>query len=320
MEHPSEFFQALYSQVTHGLAEIRLLHKSGDYKLAKKIYRPATAIHTGDFDYLASLNTDYHIYHRVNISEESKSTKPFLTQVVALWLEIDNASPEVEERLIEYHFPPTTLIHSGNGYHAYWMLKQPFYIQNDRDRHEIERTLEGMILDWGKDSGGDAHTKDITRILRTPFFYNIKDKYAPDYPLCRVVWHDGSMGDRYKLEWLHKRYAPLGTPPAPTIRRSLPVTQSKDKPQWILDYLGSGAGAGSRNQRLFVVARWFNDIGNKSAEAEQDLMTRALADGLSQHEAMNTIKSAWNQAPNASNGLDSTMRKRYILGDKLQKK
>lgn len=312
MEHPSEFFQALYKNVSHGLAEIRLIHHSGDFQKVKKIYRPATTIHTGDFDYLAELNQEYHIYHRVNLSEEPQSKKANISQVVGLWLEIDSNSSDIEKRLEQHNYPPTLLIHSGNGYHAYFLLKEPLIVDSDKARYEVERTLSGMILDWGEDSGGDKHTKDITRILRTPFFVNIKPKYAPDYPLCRVIWYDDSQGDRYKFEWLHKRYSPLGAPEQPIVRRSLPVINDGSRPKWIVDYFASGAGEGSRNQRLFVVARWFNDIGNKSAQAEQELIARAMTDGLSQSEAASTIRSAWSQAPNASASVPRHMKR--IMG------
>lgn len=316
MNTPSKFFQELYRSVTHGYAEIRLLHHTGDISLAKKIYRPAMSIHECNFDYLTEMNEQgYHIYHRVNISEKPQSKKADISQVVALWLEIDNNDSSIEERLIEYHFPPTAVIHSGSGYHAYWLLKEPQIIDSQRALLELERTLEGMILDWGADSGADKHTKDITRILRTPHFYNIKAKYAPDYPQARIVWYDDSQGDRYKFAHLHKRYAPLGAPITPPIRRALPVLNRNDKPKWIQNYLETGEGEGNRNQRLFVVARWFCDVGNKSAEVEQDLISRALADGLSQAEAVATIRSAWAQAPNPANSLPSHMRRIISLED-----
>lgn len=320
MQSPQDFFKFLYSGVSDGIAEIRLIHKDGDFSKAKKIYRPATDIHTDNFDYLVEMNQDYHIYHRVNLSASNASKKADMSQVVALWLEIDNNARDIPERLIDAHFPPTMLIHSGSGYHAYWMLKTPLAIDSEKTRHEVERTLEGMILDWGIDAGADKHTRDITRILRTPFFRNVKDKYAPNYPTCTVIWADDRLGDRYRFEYLHKRYAPLAAPRyAPVIRRELPVIQDGTRPKWITDYLQHGVGEGSRNHRLYVVARWFNDVGDKSSQAESELMARALADGLPQHEAVTTIKSAWSESPNLANAVGTTMRKRYAIGDVAKK-
>lgn len=77
------------------------------------------------------------------------------------------------------------------------------------------------------------------------------------------------------------------------------------------EYLERGAPEGSRNRELFEAACQFRDAMIEAAEAEQALIARALADGLSEHEARHTVHSAYSgavrspatgAAPSSSNG------------------
>lgn len=318
MTDPELFFATLYKDVPKEYyAELRLIPESTEDKKPIRLYRPAHLIHTGDFQVLAELNTHYHIYHRVALSLEQRSRKQDISLVTALWMDIDGKTNEIYQKIEDHHYPPTILINSGGGWHLYWLLKAPLILANDKDRAEVERTIQGLILDFGETS--DKHVKDCTRILRTPSFFNIKAKYAPNFPQCKIHWLDDSAGYRYHFHHLHRRYAHLGAPQSPQIRRELPVINSSDRPKWIVDYLASGVGEGSRNQRLFVVARYFHDMGDNSASTEQELIARGMADGLSHQEALTAIRSAWSQARNPSNTIEFKMKSRYIIGDVARK-
>ncbi|MEO0594862.1 MAG: DNA-primase RepB domain-containing protein, partial [Chloroflexota bacterium] len=159
----------------------------------KRIYRKANELHAGNWQALRDLNPQYHVYHRVNVSATENSRKDSITQVVALYVDIDIATPESLKRLEDMKYPPTAIIYSGGGYHGYWMLSEPLAIDSVERRQEVERTMQGMILAYGE--GADEKAKDVTRILRTPGFYNIKDKYFT-YPLCEVVYNDALDGIR----------------------------------------------------------------------------------------------------------------------------
>lgn len=60
------------------------------------------------------------------------------------------------------------------------------------------------------------------------------------------------------------------------------------------EYLERGAPEGSRNRELFEAACQFRDAMIEAAEAEQALIARAIADGLSEHEARHTVHSAYS--------------------------
>jgi hypothetical protein len=67
-------------------------------------------------------------------------------------------------------------------------------------------------------------------------------------------------------------------------------------PQRTLDYLERGAPEGERNAELFDAACQMRDADQSRADAESLLLSRALADGLSDAEARKTIRSAFNGA------------------------
>lgn len=74
------------------------------------------------------------------------------------------------------------------------------------------------------------------------------------------------------------------------------------------EYLERGAEEGSRNSQLFEAACQFRDAMIEAAEAEQALIARAMADGLSEHEALHTVRSAYSgivRSPARSTNLDS---------------
>lgn len=67
-------------------------------------------------------------------------------------------------------------------------------------------------------------------------------------------------------------------------------------PRRTLDYLQHGASQGTRNAELFDAACQFRDATVDVGEAEARLMSRALADGLSEAEARTAIRSAYAHA------------------------
>lgn len=290
-----------------------------------RLYRPASEVHTGNFDVLADYNRQYHIYHRTSVSHEPRSRKQDISLVTALWMDVDgktaidpeNSKPAPVDFLLEnrHRFPPTVLINSGGGFHAYWLLKEPLVIDSEKTRREVERTMHGLIFDFGNEA--DVHAKDITRILRTPGFYNIKPKYGDNPPQCEIAWLDDSFGDRYHFASLHQHYAELGAPVTPVIRREIPVINQDTLPKWIQEYLANGVST-NRNSRVYAVARWYNDVGKSQSEAEQDILPRATADGLSQTEANATIRSAFQQARNLSNTLPKHLRNLMAIEDDME--
>lgn len=314
MDKTIKFLEALYRN-TEGYAEMRLIHKSGDWQQARKIYRTSTTIHTCNMDYLTEMNSDYHIYHRVNVSATQASKKTDITQVTALWLDVDGIDDNYYQRLEEFKMPPNVVINSGGGYHAYWLLREPVTIDSEDKRFEVERIMQGMILAYG--DGADDATKDITRILRTPNFYNIKDKY-PEHPLCHIIYHDDNDNERISYDIMKRAFHHLGAPKVLKPRRHVPSNAySDDLPLRVQNFIKNGTCQDGRNQELFYCARAYNDAGKPIGEAERDLIPVVIRisgkEPFTENEALRTIRSAY--ARSSSPRLNNNMSARYSLGD-----
>jgi hypothetical protein len=85
------------------------------------------------------------------------------------------------------------VIDSGGGYHAYWLLREPYLIRNDAER-AFARQFQS---DWVKAVGGDPAARDLARVLRVPGTVNWKPKYAPNFP--RVMFVEADFDRVYDL-------------------------------------------------------------------------------------------------------------------------
>ena len=93
----------------------------------------------------------------------------------------DNLPPDekaVRNILGKMAFKPSLLVHSGGGFHAYWIFKEPWVFSDDADRAKaallakrMNTTLRQLSLEQGcsLDSVGD-----LTRVLRVPGTLNHK--------------------------------------------------------------------------------------------------------------------------------------------------
>lgn len=121
--------------------------------------------------------------------------------VNCLFAEFDLADGQPKEHLLEsinqLDVPPSVLIFSGGGYHAYWLFEQTYFIDSDDARQRII----DIQYAWDDYTTGDNHVKDLARVLRIPGTYNRKPEYAPNYPQVEIVKFD--MDLVYSLDELY---------------------------------------------------------------------------------------------------------------------
>jgi putative DNA primase/helicase len=100
-----------------------------------------------------------------------------------------------------FHLEPTIIIHSGGGFHCYWVLSNPVKVTDIGIS-----VLENINKSLSQKLGGDPGTQDISRVLRIPGTFNFK---IPDNP--RPVSLISNTQQRYAYEDFLK-FIPVETP------------------------------------------------------------------------------------------------------------
>jgi len=78
------------------------------------------------------------------------------------------------EHIEQLPMPPTVIVNSGHGYHAYWILAEPLLLDDNGTRESAARTQAA----WVQFVGGDPGAKDLARVLRVPGTTNAKREPA----------------------------------------------------------------------------------------------------------------------------------------------
>jgi putative DNA primase/helicase len=111
----------------------------------------------------------------------------------------------------QFPLQPTVLVHTGGGFHCYWVLINPLKVAD----YGLE-TLEGINKGLSSVLGADS-THDIGHVFRVPGTYNFKE---PDHPrLAEVV---SISGRKYSFE----DFAPFKSDPKETKRETNPKPAS----------------------------------------------------------------------------------------------
>ncbi|MEM7357365.1 MAG: hypothetical protein AAF657_41505, partial [Acidobacteriota bacterium] len=127
-------------------------------------------------------------------SEESAVALP------AIWADIDLAGPghaqgalppdrdAAFELLEAIPVPASIIVHTGGGFHVYWLLRELWLLENEAERQEAKHLLlklQGALRAEAQRRGYNLdHTADLARVLRLPGTSNLKSQ--PGQPV-RVV-------------------------------------------------------------------------------------------------------------------------------------
>lgn len=177
--------------------------------------------------------------------------------VRALWTDIDHVTvDQARERIAKSALPePSIIVHSGNGVHLYWLLDQPYPIDDAGDPPEVltewidmpggrkkprkyfvqdgeriyldvrrhasrlspkAQRLEDILAGVAQACGGD-HTTDLSRLLRLPGTLNRKDQRNGREPTATALVTCEATR-RYSLAV----FEPLATP-APETERATKI-------------------------------------------------------------------------------------------------
>jgi len=135
---------------------------------------------------------------RVMKTMQGRATIQDIECVNCLFAEFDLASGQSPDHLLDsimsLDTPPSVVVFSGGGYHAYWLLAQTYHIDNDDALQRI-RSVQSAWIDY---VGSDDAAKDLARVLRIPGTYNRKPEYGPNYPQTQINHFD--MEKTYELD------------------------------------------------------------------------------------------------------------------------
>ena len=151
------------------------------------------ASYDGLFEFICKHYKDSRIWFSVAPRFIQDGTKDGINQVLSLFTDVDLFTTEEKKKglpdgeiqkrkddflfgLASFPFYPSIIVDSATGFHLYWLLREPFEINEASRLTDINKieNLNGLILKYFE---GDDSAKDISRVLGLPFTLN--HKYNP---------------------------------------------------------------------------------------------------------------------------------------------
>lgn len=105
-----------------------------------------------------------------------RAQKRYIAAINCLYGEFDAKTYGSKEAILEHIkkaiFPyPSVAVDSGGGIHGYWLLKEPWILEND----DVRSAAELVQRSWVQNViGADPSVHDLVRILRIPGTFNFK--------------------------------------------------------------------------------------------------------------------------------------------------
>jgi len=167
-----EFLSALYGNAPHELyIELRCIHpttadarsfwsKVGDKRSLTSAFNRATALN-GD---------GYGVYFAPCLRQTKSGKADAAALLPALWVDLDCDDDSARratalEKLYAFNPPPSAIIDSGGGLHAYWLLKESVPLIDEATRKQTASILRGLFSALG---GDPQYVKSVASVMRLP--------------------------------------------------------------------------------------------------------------------------------------------------------
>ncbi|MDP6779951.1 MAG: DNA-primase RepB domain-containing protein, partial [Candidatus Latescibacteria bacterium] len=164
-----EFFSALFPEPYQGFLEIRIL-PSGKQHFCRSIKEAVR---------IALRERKRNVYFGVALRSGKTGDEDHAVLLPALWADVDAKDHGGDRKLAAkaiaaFELQPSIIVDSGNGFHLYWILKEPEQVVPNNLKH-----LRSLLLGLAEAVGGDTACRDLSRILRVPGTRNLKDPGNP---------------------------------------------------------------------------------------------------------------------------------------------
>ncbi len=170
----------------------------------------------------------HNVYHAIATRKDTTSGRlENCTKLWALYIEIDFKHVSVTEALAglqTFELPPSYIVHSGGGLHAYWVLSEPLNLTVPTDFERARQWLGDLALKLH----GEPESAEPARVLRVPDTVNVKVEYGlphPNVALITEAVHRYSLADIVRVlgDADPKRPASARGTAAPAITHDLDV-------------------------------------------------------------------------------------------------
>lgn len=105
-------------------------------------------------------------------ADKKSGTLKSLTWCQAAWCDFENSvnrkSSQKVHELLQFPHPPSVIVDSGGGLHAYWRLARPLDMWDQVQQTHIREVCHGMARTFGS----DPNVHDPARLLRVPGTFN----------------------------------------------------------------------------------------------------------------------------------------------------
>ena len=205
--------------------EVRRKHNS-DQGIRQEFYDSIQGL------YPSRYSRDEHCWFGVCLRRRGTRTgrATDLTWAPVVWADFDNVEDKAAlvEQLLRLRIPPTHIVDSGGGIHAYWRLTHPMNVRDEEQAMWVREVVHGLAIELG----ADPTVHDLPRVLRLPGTFNSKHKPAREVTVLHT--DAGRRVSMEQLEEFRRPIVPHSTTPVtlPVSAPPIPVDQLRVSDRW----------------------------------------------------------------------------------------